>query len=254
VSGWDRHEITRAAGTRVHAAVLGPAGAPTVVCVHGLGCSHRYFLPLARELAPAAQVVALDLPGFGRTPAPGKPLDVRGLSLALADWLRRTGRGGALVVANSAGCQVVVDLAVHAPDLLGPVVLNAPTMDRHARTGARQLVRLLADAGRERPSLLPLLAGDYLRCGVRRWLASFRHFLADPVETKLCHVPTPAVVVRGARDPIVSRAWVEEVAALLPHGRLAEVPRAPHALNYSAPAALARLIRAEIPLEPRPSH
>jgi pimeloyl-ACP methyl ester carboxylesterase len=74
-------------------------------------------------------------------------------------------------------------------------------------------------------------------------VASFRHFLADPVETKLSHVPTAAVVVRGARDPIVSRVWAEEVAALLPHGRLAEVPRAPHAVNYSAPAALARLVQ-----------
>ena len=29
-----------------------------------------------------------------------------------------------MIVANSVGCQVVVDMAVHAPELIGPVVLR----------------------------------------------------------------------------------------------------------------------------------
>lgn len=53
MSRWDVHEFTAAARTRVHAALLGPPGAPEVVCVHGLGCSYRYWLPFARALAPA---------------------------------------------------------------------------------------------------------------------------------------------------------------------------------------------------------
>lgn len=236
-------EFTAAAGTLVHAGVLGTAGAPEVVCVPGLGCSHRYFLPLARRLAPEARVSAVDLPGFGRTPGPREALDVRGLSLALADWLRATGRGGALLVANSGGCQVVVDLAVHSPDLLGPAVLVSPTMDRHARSRLRQVVRLAADVPRERPTLIPLIIRDYLTCGPRRMDATLRHLLADPVERKLHHVRTPTVVARGTRDPIVPHDWAREVAALLPHGRLAEVPGAGHALNYSAADALVGITR-----------
>ncbi|WP_447002167.1 alpha/beta fold hydrolase [Saccharothrix isguenensis] len=236
-------ESSFAGGTRMHAGVLGPAGAQDVVCVPGLGCSHRYFLPLARLLAPDARVAAVDLPGFGRSPGPREPLDVRGLSLALADWLRATGRGGSLFVANSGGCQVVVDLAVHSPDLLGPVVLISPTMDRHARSAARQLGRLLADIPRERPTLSLVIARDYLTCGPRRFALTFRHLVDDPIEHKLHHVHTPAVVARGSRDPIVSAEWAAEVAALLPHGRLVEVPGAGHALNYSAADELARITR-----------
>ncbi|MEU7528221.1 alpha/beta hydrolase [Saccharothrix sp. NPDC042600] len=237
-----RAEHTVVAGTRVHAAVLGPDGAPDVVCVPGLGCSHRYFLPLARRLAPVARVAVVDLPGFGRTRGPREALDVRGLSLALAGWLRATNRGGALLIANSAGCQVVVDLAVHSPDLLGPAVLAGPTMDRHARTAWRQVLRLLADAPRERPSLSLVATRDYLKAGPVRMAATLRHLLADPVERKLHHVRTPTVVVRGSRDPIVPRPWAREVAALLPNGRFAEVPGA-HALNYSAPDELATVAR-----------
>jgi pimeloyl-ACP methyl ester carboxylesterase len=214
-----------------------------VVCVHGLGVSHRYFLPLARRLAATFRVTAPDLPGFGRTPGPPEPLDVRGLSLALADWLRSTAREGAALVANSAGCQIVVDLAVHAPELLGPIVLNGPTVDRHARSALRQLGRLVVNSPLEHPTLTLVTARDYLDCGPRRLVSTFRYVLDDPIERKLHHVRTPAVVVRGSRDPIVPRAWAEEVVTMLPQGRLAEVPGAGHTLNYSAPVELDRITR-----------
>ncbi|CAM02213.1 alpha/beta hydrolase fold [Saccharopolyspora erythraea NRRL 2338] len=243
-TGWERVEVTAAAGTRVHAAVLGPREAPEVVCVHGLGCSHRYFLPLARCLAPGLRVVAPDLPGFGSTPGSRESPDVRGLSEALAAWLRATARRGVPLVANSAGCQVVVDLAVHSPELLGPVVLTGPTVDRHARSWPRQLGRLVRNGARERSALAFVLLLDYLDCGPRRIITTFNHLLDDPVEHKLHHVPTPAVVVRGSRDPIAPRAWAREVAAALPRGRLAEVPDTGHTLNYSAPERLAEIVTA----------
>ncbi|WP_027930077.1 alpha/beta fold hydrolase [Amycolatopsis thermoflava] len=236
------HQFIGAAGTRIHAEVTGPARAPEVVCVHGLGCSHRYFRPLARTLGERLRVSAPDLPGFGRTPGPRQALDVRGLSTALAEWLRETGRGGSVLVANSAGCQIVVDLAVHAPELLGPVVLIGPSTDRTAPSLVRQLGRLVADAPRERPSLLVVLAWDYLVCGPRRLVATARHLRDDPVEAKLPHVTTPAVVVRGSRDPIASRAWARQMAARLPAGRYVEVPGHAHALNHSAPVEVAALV------------
>ncbi|RCW46258.1 pimeloyl-ACP methyl ester carboxylesterase [Halopolyspora algeriensis] len=241
MTGWGRPEFTASAGTRVHAAVLGPADAPDLVCVHGWGCSHRYFGPLARRLSGRFRVVAVDLPGFGSTLGPAEPLDVRGLSTALGDWMRATGRGGAALVGNSAGCQVIADLAVHSPELLGPVVLSGPSVDRRARSYPRQFGRILVDMRWERVGLTRLLVRDYLRCGPRRLRATARFLLADPVERKLGHIRTPAVVVRGSRDTIVPRAWTRECTALLPQGYSAEIPGAGHILNYSAPAELARI-------------
>lgn len=243
VTGWDGHEHVPAAGTRVHCAVHGPPDAPQVVCVHGVGVSHHYFLPVARALARDARIVAVDLPGFGRTRGPSSALDVRGLSLALADWLRATRRGGAVLLANSAGCQVVVDLAVHSPELLGPVVLVGPTVDRQARSLGQQWSRLVANQRWEPPTLGTVLVRGWLACGPRRYAETLAHVLADPVERKLHHVQVPAVVVRGGRDPIVPRAWAREVVQGLPYGRLAEVPGAGHTLNWSAPQELARLVR-----------
>jgi pimeloyl-ACP methyl ester carboxylesterase len=214
-----------------------------VVCVHGLGASHRYFLPVARALARDAHVVAPDLPGFGYTRGPVHALDVRGLSLALADWLRVTSRDGAVLLGNSTGCQVLVDLAVHSPQLLGPLVLAGPTVDRRARSVPQQWGRLVANQWFEPPRLGAVLARDWVACGPRRYAETLAGMVADPVERKLHLVPVPALVVRGARDPIVPRRWAREVAQALPQGRLAEVPGAGHTLNWSAPKDLARLVR-----------
>jgi pimeloyl-ACP methyl ester carboxylesterase len=214
-----------------------------VVCVHGLGCSHRYFLPLARALRRYARVVAPDLPGFGRTRGPARTLDVRGQSQALADWLRATARGGAVLGANSTGCQTAVELAVHSPDLLGPLVLVGPTVDRRARTLPQQAARLIADSPWERPSLAPILLRDWAVYGARRYAATFAYVLTDPIEGKLPHVPVPTVVVRGAHDPVVPRKWAEELTRSLPHGRLEEVPGIGHTVNWSAPEPLTRIVR-----------
>ncbi|WP_171110245.1 MULTISPECIES: hypothetical protein [Streptomyces] len=48
-----------------------------------------------------------------------------------------------------------MDLAAHAPELVGRVVLNGPTVDRRARSAGRQAARLLRDARRERRARRP---------------------------------------------------------------------------------------------------
>ena len=66
---------------------------------------------------------------------------------------------------------------------------------------------------------------------------------ADRIEEKLPGISVPAMVVHGERDFIVSRRWAAEVARLLRTDRLFAIPGAGHALNYSAPDELMRLIR-----------
>jgi pimeloyl-ACP methyl ester carboxylesterase len=86
------------------------------------------------------------------------------------------------------------------------------------------------------------LIADYLRAGPVRDFVTLRHALRDRMEEKLPQVQAPALVIRGEHDPIVPQRWAEEVAALLPHGRLAVVRGAAHVVNYSRPDEVARLV------------
>lgn len=230
-------------GLRVHARVAGPEDAPPVVLVHGLVVSGLYMAPTQRLLAPAFRVYAPDLPGFGASGKPARALDVGGLSESLAAWMRAVGLGRAALLGNSMGCQVITELALRHPGLVGRVVLQGPTMDRRGRGALRHVGRLLIDVvAREPPSLLAVEGLDLLRAGVGRSWRTLRYALNDPIEERLPAVRVPALVVHGSRDGISPRPWAEEVARLLPRGRLVVIPAA-HAANYSAPAELVREIK-----------
>jgi 2-hydroxy-6-oxonona-2,4-dienedioate hydrolase len=228
------------AGIRGHA--LAGGSGPAVVLVHGLGVSSRYFAPLARRLQARHTVLAPDLPGYGRSATPPRALDIPPLADALREWLDVVGIPAATLVGNSLGCQIAVDLALRAPDRVPRLVLIGPSMDPGAPSLLRQAVRLGQDALREPIGLTLTAARDYVRMGPRRVVATARFALADPLVGKLERVGQPALVLRGARDPIVSQRWAEEVARRLPRGRLVVLRRAPHAAHWDAPWEVARLV------------
>jgi pimeloyl-ACP methyl ester carboxylesterase len=242
----------RAGRWRIAGRVLGREGAPPVVLVHGLGMSGLYLLPTALCLADSFEVWLPDLPGFGGSPPPEGTPGVEGLGRALAGFLEVIGRGPVALLGNSLGCQVIVDLAARRPELASRLVLAGPTIQPARRSARDQVVRLARDLPREARSLVALGAVDYLRAGPLRFWRTFRAALRDPIEEKAARVPHPTLVVRGGRDPVVPRPWAERLARTFPQGAFAEVPGAPHALNYSAAEALVRVAGPFIGGEPLP--
>ncbi|MBA3416014.1 MAG: alpha/beta hydrolase [Chloroflexia bacterium] len=237
---------TEVAGYRMHtplATGAAPIGAPPVVLVHGLGVSSRYMVPTARRLARFFPTYAPDLPGFGRSGRPKPALRLPELADALVAWLDAVGLERPVLIANSLGCQIVVDLAVRHPARLSGAVLVGPTGDPEAAGLLGMFARLLADVPREPLSALPLQAFDYLTAGPLRDFRTAREMVCDPFVAKLPRVPHPVLVVRGERDPIAPQRWAAEIVALLPAGELAVVPGAAHIVNYSHPAALVALVR-----------
>jgi pimeloyl-ACP methyl ester carboxylesterase len=213
-----------------------------IVLLHGLGVSSRYFVPLARILAERHRVVAVDLPGWDGSDRPESVLDIPGLAGELAAWLDAEGLERPSIVANSLGCQVTIDLAAREPERFARIVLIGPTVDPRYRTALHHAPRFFVDAMREPPTLLPIIVRDYLRFGLRRFVATAGAALRDRPEDKLPSISAPTLVIKGERDAFVSTAWVEEIVELLPRGELAVVPRAPHATHYAAPRSVAALI------------
>ena len=241
VDGVSIHGLVSSCSTASHA--------PTLVFVHGLGVSTRYLEPTMRQLTTTHAVAGLDLPGFGRSGTPRKALDTTGLADALAAWLTARGIGPAVFVANSYGCQVIVELTMRYPARVLGLVLNAPTMDPAHRTVFGQLWRVIADIPYEPWRLALIVLRDYLRARPVRLLATLRHALADHIEEKLPDLSVPVLVVCGALDPVVTVAWSTEAARLVgisspgaAGATLSVVPTAAHALPYDDPVTFASLI------------
>lgn len=227
-------------GTRMHAVALGD-GRP-VVLVHGYGVSGTYMLPLARALAASCSAFVPDLPGQGRSDHLRGRRGMSDLADALGAWVEATGLGRPAVVANSMGCQIVTELAVRRPGQVGPMVLIGPTIDPARRAARHQLFGALRDLAREPLSLVALAARDDAAVGIPALLSTARVVLADRIEERLPLVEQRTVVVHGDRDGFVGRAWAERVARLLPRGRLVPVAGEPHAVHYTRPDLIARIV------------
>jgi pimeloyl-ACP methyl ester carboxylesterase len=208
------------------------------VLVHGLAVSHRYLMPTARVLSRHYQVHVVDLPGFGLSDAPHHVLDAGEHADALAGWLDANGTGPALLVGNSFGCQVLVDLVIREPRRCVALVLSGPTIDPAAATATRQLLRGLVDLLHEDPVQMPILLRDVRDAGPARVLATLAYALRDPIVPKLALVAVPTLVLRGELEPIVTAAWGSQVADLVPGGRLVTIPASPHNCVYVAAEAL----------------
>jgi pimeloyl-ACP methyl ester carboxylesterase len=232
-------------GLRMHARAATSAaidGALPVVLVHGLVVSSRYMIPLAERMAESAHVYAPDLPGFGKSDHPERPLDIAGLADALAGWMQATGLGRAALIGNSMGCQVIAELALRYPALVERAVLVGPTTDRRGRNVLEQLRRLFAVMPYEAPGLVGVQLRDIWSAGLRETLASARYAIDDRIEAKLPALAIPVLVVSGSHDSIAPPRWATELAGLLPHGQLHILAGGGHALNYSAPDRLLQIV------------
>lgn len=217
---------------------------PPVVLVHGLVVSSRMVEPLAGALARyGLHVLAPDLPGFGESAKPLRPLDVTELADALALGLRAAGIPRAIFVGASFGCHVIVELALRDPAMVDRLVLLGPGPEPAARALPLALWRQVLNSQREPRSLGRISRVDYAKAGLRRAAATIRLALRERIEDKLPLVSMPSLVLRGNRDVIAPQAWAERVASLLPQGQLAVVEGA-HVLSYDAPEPTAAAILA----------
>lgn len=227
---------------RVHSRVVtrAPADAPWAVLVHGLGVSGRYLAPLALALAPRFRVAVPDLPGHGRTSLRGSPLGIADQANVLRRWLTAVGIEQPLLVANSLGCQVVLQHAADTGDLRG-LLLVGPTMDPAAPTPLRQVARLLRGAVHEPMSLIALVAAEQLHRpaqGLHELGSGLGHDLAAVAG----RVSAPTLLVRGARDRVAPPNWVRQLAGWLPRGEVVDLPVGAHAVHATHPRHVAALV------------
>src|SRR5690349_14433892 len=81
----------------------GPAGAPLLGCVHGLGGSHANWSAIAPLLTDRYRVIALDLAGFGLTHGSPRSATVTENRLLLHRFLAEVADGPVVLVGGSMG-------------------------------------------------------------------------------------------------------------------------------------------------------
>jgi pimeloyl-ACP methyl ester carboxylesterase len=273
-----RARTTSAAGVDTFYLEAGPADAPPVILLHGLGATNASMLPLLPGLAETRRVLLPDLPGFGASAAPNWAYSISELAGWLGEFARAVGAERPALVGNSLGGRVAIEAALARPGSFPALVLLCPSPAFRRMRQLVPAVRLLSpEVGRipfwtshrlvvrsirlmfARPDRLPQpwydAAADEF-CLVmsrpahrRAFLACLRQIYVEPAYgehgfwDRLPDLAPPALFVWGELDRLVPAGFARHVAAAVPAARSALLADCGHVPQFELPEETERLTR-----------
>jgi len=194
------------------------AGKPLLL-LHGWGGQIESWLPLVRDFSGEREVIALDFPGFGRSPEPKTPWSVTEYMELTAAFLRQLDIIGVDIVAHSFGGRVAILLAATYPELAGKLVLTgaagliaSPNRKRKARTtlykalkGAVESAPARVLCGEKRveafrEALIQKFGSADYRALSPTMRPTFNRIIHQDLRPYLPKIQSPALLVWGARD------------------------------------------------------
>jgi pimeloyl-ACP methyl ester carboxylesterase len=214
-------------------------GTPRVLALHGWGRTRSDWLPALTDVS----ALAVDLPGFGASPAPDRAWGSREYAELLAPVLAD---GGWTVAGHSFGGRVAVQLAAGWPDRVDRLVLTGVPLLRNTGGSKGKLGYRLA----KRAHGLGLLSAEAMERKRRQYgSADYRAaegVLRDTLVTLvnedyrdlLPGISAPVDLVWGAQDTAAPLSMVEQAASLLPSATLTVSSTSGHLLDDALYALL----------------
>jgi pimeloyl-ACP methyl ester carboxylesterase len=235
--------------------VAGPAGAPSIVFVHGTRLTGAMWAAQQAELSGEFRTIAVDLPAHGARA--GEPFTLEGAADVLADAIREHATGGrAVVVGLSLGGYVAMALAAREPALVRGLVLSGATaepvgarslpflalatlMDRIER-GLLDRINAAFFRSRYPPHIAePIIAGGFWSKGGAQALRAIagEHYLP-----RLAAYPGPTLILNGELD-VIFRPSAPTFAAAAVDARRVLLAGATHLASLDRPLAFSEGIR-----------
>lgn len=234
---------------------------PTVLLWPSLFTDHRMWCHQIGPLHEAGwRTLALDPPGHGRSPGPGRGFTMDECAQAAIEILNVSNvHPPVVVLGTSWGGFVAQRMALLAPERLGALVLfntSAETGTALDRAKATLLTTFLAIPALDRvtgrmivsglvapetqhrePGLGADLADRFLTWDRRQFIATVRSVLIDrtSVLDALPEVTVPVLIVSGKQDHTLPSIHSQRMAEKLPNARHVEASDAAHLVPLEAP-------------------
>ena len=233
----------------------------TILALHYWAGSGREFDVLRALLPGHVQLLAPDLPGFGRQPVPaGFDFSVRAYADWVAAYLRQHQGREFTLLGHSMGGKIALALAARQPAGLSRLLLLAPSpptpepmtdADRAvalgaygnpqaaAKTFSKITQRRLAVALREQ------VIADNLRCSRAAWAAWLQLGSRENIAALMPKIQVPCHVVVGTDDAAIALATqLQHTLPHLPAGTpLTQLPATGHLLPLEAPDVIAAILK-----------
>jgi 3-oxoadipate enol-lactonase len=244
--------------TDINVIRTGPRGKAPVVLLHSAGLDLTYWDTQLEALRRHHDVVALDLPGHGRSGGQAEDITIDSVTEAIAGVIAGLGGGPVHVVGLSVGGLVAQSMALARPELVRSLVL----IDTAARFPADGQAAMRARAATARQEgMAAVLAGLLGHWFLPGTLAQRPHLTDRAIKTllhddpevhaalwemiagfdvadRLPAVMAPTLVLVGEHDPSSPVRSAQHLSDSIPHARLHIVPDAAHLSPIENPDAV----------------
>jgi pimeloyl-ACP methyl ester carboxylesterase/CRP-like cAMP-binding protein len=269
-------------GQQLHVIEKGLHNRQVALLIHGWSSSWYALSPLLELLSLRFKCLAVDLPGYGKSPPlPGRTT-IPAYADLLAELVAQVSDGPVVLVGHSMGGMTSVSLALRHPILVERMVLIGPTITGRLSSYINLVVspitllerfglgRLLVSVGErsfvgitdrimrpasfaERSGIMEAdyerLRADARRPGQGRVRAQCYFAMRDNnLSGRLKGVEAPALVIWGAEDNTVPLRDAGVVADEWPDADLRILPKAGHWPQFEAPETTRRLVAAYLGL------
>ncbi len=225
---------------------------PPLILIHGAGGDHLHWPPELRRLS-GASILALDLPGHGRSEGPGRER-IEDYADILVGFLDGAGVAKAVLCGHSMGGAIAQAVALAYPERVAALVLIgtgaklrvAPALLEAILADYGAVLEMMADwafsptapaelkelgmkaMGQADPSVVH---GDYAACD-----------LFD-LRDRLGEICVPTLVVGGTDDKMTPLRFSQYLADRIPDAQLVTLEGAGHMLALEQPAAVAAAVK-----------
>jgi len=260
----------------VHGVDAGKPHRQVALMIHGWSSSWYAMSPLIGLLSQRFRVLAIDLPGYGKSPRLPRRITIDEYVEFLADLIEKISDGPVVLVGHSMGGMISITLAMKHPALVERMVLLNPTITgrlsgfintiiapvfllerfvlgsllvsavEKAVVGITdRMMRPVSFAERSGITLddYKRLMADARRRGQGRVRAEcFFAMRENDLSGRLAQVETPSLVVWGAEDNTVPLRDAGVVADEWPAADLRIIPKAGHWPHFESPDITRRLV------------
>ncbi len=264
-------------GMDIHASEAGNPDRPLALLIHGWSSSRYALSPLFDQVKDRHFTVAVDLPGYGNSPAPAQRLTIPFYADLLADLIRQISpKRPAVLIGHSMGGMISITLAQRHPQVVERMILVCPTISGNLSTFIKLMVSPLTMVERFRlgnwlvAALEPLfgitdaimrpasfadrtdiseedyqqLRRDARRPGQGRVRAECYWAMRDnDLRQHLGGIEQPTLVVWGMEDNTVPLRDASVIAEKWPEADLRIIPNAGHWPQFETAALTRRYVR-----------
>lgn len=246
-----KSRFTEVQGIRWH--YLKGGKGPALLFLHGFGADADCWLRLVPLLRPQFSFLIPDLPGFGRSAAPGNlEFGIEAQAARLSGFLDSIGVDDCIVVGNSMGGYLATALAAHQPGRVRALWLLAPLGVRSVAPG-QYLERIdsgdldylqISSVKQFREKIVPSMFATRLRVpgpllrdlantaiSLKEILPRMLHevrFESQPLEAMATRVQCPVLIQWGEDDKVVNPAGLSVLAEAFTNSTVALTSQCGH--------------------------